>query len=268
MYEDVRSKMRVGDTQRNAFDKLTKRGSKTLSRKECIGDQSRGCSGGTQSSSHANGRRRSGGWIQNEHANDDDEPNIKLHHRLPNARTARRQPTTASNGSSVDVVWFKTTDLRLDDHLPLVTAHNDARKTGRSVLHLLTLDSTWYGRDARSREAKLPRLGRRRAEFLLQSVEALRGSLEARGHQLLVHLGKSELAFASVAKAFDVAAVYAHGPEFCDEEQKVEQAVGAAVGRDKLRFLWGNNLQPKPYSQFVPQWVGKMKALTAASRRC
>ena len=43
----------------------------------------------------------------------------------------------------VHVVWFKPTILRLHDNEPVNRAHEFARRDGTTVVHILTLDSTW-----------------------------------------------------------------------------------------------------------------------------
>jgi len=75
------------------------------------------------------------------------------------------------------VVWYKTTDLRIDDHAPLRAAHAAAVVEGCSVVHVLPLDSTlWFDpARCRSREARLPRLGPLRARFILEAIADLRG---------------------------------------------------------------------------------------------
>ena len=64
-----------------------------------------------------------------------------------------------SSTRNIHVVWFKTTDLRLHDHLPLLEAHALAKEDGSAVIHLVALDSIWYDKYAKSREAKLSRVG-------------------------------------------------------------------------------------------------------------
>ena len=123
----------------------------------------------------------------------------------------------------VHVVWFKATDMRLDDHLPLLQAHRQARQGGAAVLHLLTLDSTWFGPGApRSREAGLPRVGSLRGRFVLEAA----ADLEARvrtvlGHQLLTFCGPSAEAFRAVGQAYQIRAVHAHGPEVLGKGSRV-----------------------------------------------
>ena len=86
----------------------------------------------------------------------------------------------------VQLVLFKPTDLRLHDHQPLHTAHRQAAASGVACLHVLVLDTRWFDGTCRSREAKLPRIGRLRGTFLLQSVAMLADALASRGHTLLV----------------------------------------------------------------------------------
>ncbi len=45
-------------------------------------------------------------------------------------------------GSRAGVVWFKWSDLRLEDHEPLALAHRDCSE----VAHVFCLDDRWFGR--------------------------------------------------------------------------------------------------------------------------
>ena len=135
------------------------------------------------------------------------------------------------------VVLFKPTDLRLHDHAPLGAAHKAAAQDGLFVLHLLVLDvALGFGPAATaSREAGLPRLGHQRAAFVLQSIVALHEALAAKGFELLVYVGSTQDALAAVASLLHIE-VFAHGPELCSEEQRIEQSVAAS---HRLHLFWG-----------------------------
>ena len=142
------------------------------------------------------------------------------------------------------VVLFKPTDLRLHDHQPLIAAHRAAAVEGGIVIHLCVLDAFFFGPSAPpSREAKLPRLDRKRAAFLQQSIEALQQSIAGHGHELLVYLGRTVDALSAIAAMVraqsppsTVAAVYAHGPELTSEEQHIERSIAAQY---TLKLYWG-----------------------------
>ena len=149
----------------------------------------------------------------------------------------------------VQLVLFKPTDLRLHDHPPLQAAHRQAAASGEAVLHVLVLDSTWYGGTHRSREAHLPRIGELRAAFLLQSVAALAEALASRGHTLLVALAPTEDVLVELGRLFDIRAVHAHGPEVCSEEQAVEKRVASQC---RLVSHWGWTLT---HLDDLPAWL-------------
>ena len=44
-------------------------------------------------------------------------------------------------GGSAGIVWFKYSDLRLEDHEPLAMAHRDCSQ----VVHVFCLDDRWFG---------------------------------------------------------------------------------------------------------------------------
>eukprot|EP01043_Picozoa_sp_COSAG02_P096662 COSAG02_NODE_32941_length_508_cov_0.740831_1_plen_155_part_01 len=140
------------------------------------------------------------------------------------------------------VCWFKTTDLRLDDHAPLIASH----RAGVAVVHLLVLDPVWWGgAKSLSGGARLPRVGLRRARFMHQSVAALRLSLQQHGHELLVFHGKAEEAFQRLsvpAGKFKIMAVHTHA-DICVEEVGMEARVRASLaalpGSPTLKLHWG-----------------------------
>ncbi len=185
-------------------------------------------------------------------------------------------------GEPVVVCWFKSTDLRLDDHLPLVTSH----RAGVAVVHLLTLDPIWWGgAKSSSAEARLPRVGLRRARFMHQSVAALRLALQQRGQELLVFHGSPETAFQRLslpAGKLRVLAVHTHA-EICAEEVEAEARVRASLaalpGSPTLDLHWGWTLHhvddlpaamqrgrstPERYKQFLQ---GVQRGKRSASAR-
>ena len=174
-------------------------------------------------------------------------------HVGPRSSTAMPAPASHRPPSAlrlpVQLVLFKPTDLRLHDHAPLQAAHRQAAASGEAVLHVLVLDSTWYGGTHRSREAHLPRVGELRAAFLLQSVVALAEALATRGHTLLVALAPTEDVLVELGRLFAIRAVHAHGPEVCSEEQAVERRVASQC---RLVLHWGFSLT---HLDDLPAWM-------------
>ena len=50
--------------------------------------------------------------------------------------------SAGGEGGSAGIVWFKYSDLRLEDHEPLALAHRDCSQ----VAHVFCLDDRWFGR--------------------------------------------------------------------------------------------------------------------------
>ena len=145
---------------------------------------------------------------------------------------------SAARDSRVHVVLFKPTDLRVHDHEPLRAAHQSAKAEGSAVLHLLVLDSFFFGRGAPlSREAGLPRLTIKRASFLLESVVALKRTLAERGYSLLVYRGSTASALDVVASACTLVCVHSHGPDFTSEERRIQRSVSAQLKLYRLSQL-------------------------------
>lgn len=91
------------------------------------------------------------------------------------------------------LVWFRGKDLRVADHAPLAAA----LAAGGEVICAFVLDPYFF---APARARKLPH----RMQFLLESIAALAGELEARGSRLILVEGKSVDVVPRVARAWGV----------------------------------------------------------------
>jgi deoxyribodipyrimidine photo-lyase len=130
------------------------------------------------------------------------------------------------------IVLFRSTDLRLLDHEPLIKAHASFDK----VLHLFCFDPRWFGR---SRIAGFPRVGPLRAKFLLESVDSLRTALRERGAELVIRTGAVESIVPLIARSSHASSVLAHAD--CNVEEraadaKLRTALGTSI---PLELLWG-----------------------------
>lgn len=56
--------------------------------------------------------------------------------------TSATAGSAGGEGDSAGIVWFKYSDLRLEDHEPLALAHRDCSQ----VAHVFCLDDRWFGR--------------------------------------------------------------------------------------------------------------------------
>lgn len=147
------------------------------------------------------------------------------------------QATSAqsTDGSVINVVWYKWSDLRLRDHEPLMRAHSRSL----AVLHVHLIELPLLA--GCSRVSKIQRCSARRAAFWREAVTDLSHQLEDRGQHLFVYaVAKPSDFFASLCKRFKVASVFAHS-EFCDEELKTQEGVRLALSGSgtKLETFWG-----------------------------
>ncbi|CAM9761678.1 unnamed protein product [Ectocarpus sp. 6 AP-2014] len=155
-----------------------------------------------------------------------------------------------ARGDTIGVVWFKCTDLRLEDHEPLALAHRNSSH----VAHVFCIDDRWFGHSRRGTR----RMSAARCRFLLESVADLQTRLRAKGSDLLIQRGHPENAIPAVASRLGSGAsavtVYTH-PDLCSEENDVHAAVKSAlslvgsaggVGGDatdvSVTEVWGNTL--------------------------
>ncbi|KAG4995837.1 hypothetical protein JHK82_026657 [Glycine max] len=157
-----------------------------------------------------------------------------LHAPLSLAPHRPRDPSNAAALRRAAVVWFRN-DLRLLDNECLTAANNDSL----SVLPVYCFDPSDYGKSA----SGFDKTGPYRAAFLIDSVSDLRRSLQARGSDLVVRVGKPETVLVELAKAVGADAVYAHR-EVSHDEAKAEEKVEAAMKEEnvEVKYFWGSTL--------------------------
>ena len=132
------------------------------------------------------------------------------------------------------LVWFRN-DLRLHDHEPLSYALSE----DRPVIPLYCVDprhfnTVWWD---------LPKTGPFRARFLLESLNDLRASLEAKGSSLVVREGRPEDVIPKLVEQHDVAEVTCY-EQLGTEERDVEDTVLEAIEPTDadMAFFWGHTL--------------------------
>ncbi len=132
------------------------------------------------------------------------------------------------------LIWFRN-DLRLHDHEPLV----EALKAQAQVLPVYCFDPRHFGTTAFG----FPKTGAFRAQFLRESVQALRTALQERGSDLVIRWGKPEVVIPSLAQAWQADAVYWH-EEVTTEEITVEAAISSQLEAAGIavKTYWGATL--------------------------
>ncbi|HEY9888130.1 MAG TPA: DASH family cryptochrome [Candidatus Obscuribacterales bacterium] len=132
------------------------------------------------------------------------------------------------------LIWFRH-DLRLHDHEPL----HDALQAGAEVIPVYCFDPRHFGETAFG----FPKTGPFRAQFLLESVAALRQACQHRGSDLVVRWGSPEVELPAIAAATQAQAVYWH-EEVTAEEVVVEAAVTRQLEAAGLtvQTYWGATL--------------------------
>ena len=168
------------------------------------------------------------------------------------AAPAKATPSEKSK-QPVNVVWFKSTDLRTHDHASL----DAASKAGVPVVALFVFDPFWFGT---TRDFGFPKTGAHRAKFLLESVDDLRSRLAGMGVDLAIRHGDTEKVFAELVEDFAVQSVFAYH-ELCAEEQRIASQVRRVVETrgGSLRLAWGFELY---HMDDVPASAGRSKSYT------
>lgn len=132
------------------------------------------------------------------------------------------------------LIWYRR-DLRLHDHEPMYQALQQKAQ----VIPVYSFDQRQFA----TTSFGFPKTGAFRAQFLLEAVADLRNSLFKLGSNLIVRRGLPEKIIPSLAKEFEISAVYFHS-EVTSEELAVESALQRALSQINVpvtRF-WGNTL--------------------------
>jgi len=132
------------------------------------------------------------------------------------------------------LVWFRN-DLRMHDQEALYKAASKAAQ----IIPVYCFDPRQFGRNALG----FHKTGALRAQFLIESVEDLRLSLQRIGSDLIVRMGKPEEVIPTLAEMAGVSAVYA-GREIMQEDTEVENHLEARLWAKKipLALFWQSTL--------------------------
>ncbi|GAB2519352.1 DASH family cryptochrome [Spirosoma aerophilum] len=131
--------------------------------------------------------------------------------------------------------WFRN-DLRLHDNEGFVSALNDADK----VLPVFVFDPRWFTQHPR---LGFPRTSVFRASFLLESVADLRQSLQNRGANLIIRVGKPADVLAELAREIGASAIYT-SKEITQEETDTESKLSNKLKplNIDIKFFWMSTL--------------------------
>ncbi len=135
---------------------------------------------------------------------------------------------------STHLHWFRN-DLRLDDNEALSKAIEGADQ----LIPLFCLDPVWFA----DTEYGFPKCGAHRAKFMLESVQALREELQARGSDLVIRVGPPEKVIPDLCDEYDVRFV-TFQEEVTREEVDTETAVTEELYEMDIAWksCWGATL--------------------------
>ena len=132
------------------------------------------------------------------------------------------------------IIWYRN-DLRLHDHEPFYNAVGEKAQ----VIPVYCFDSRHF----ENTSFGFPKTGKYRAQFLLESVQDLKDSLQKLGSDLIVRQGLPEQEITAIAKELQADAVYYH-QETTAEELAVENSLKQALSKTnvKIKGFWGATL--------------------------
>jgi deoxyribodipyrimidine photo-lyase len=134
------------------------------------------------------------------------------------------------------LIWYRH-DLRLHDHEPLFRA----LQTAGCILPLYCFDNRQFGHTSFG----FPKTGPYRTQFLLESVAALKRSLQTLGSDLIIRQGLPEQLIPEIAQALNIDAVYYYrliGTEEIAVERSLQQNLAAR--NISTQQFWGHTLYP------------------------
>ncbi|PST84368.1 DASH family cryptochrome [Pedobacter yulinensis] len=160
------------------------------------------------------------------------------------------------NGKKI-LVWFRN-DLRLHDNEILL----EALAKSDEILPVYVFDPRHY-----SQVNGFWKTGQIRAQFIIESVAALRRSLQALGGNLLVQSGRPEELIPALVSQYEINEVY-HHREVAAEETRISARVEDALWKLKvnLRHFIGHTLYNKEDLPFpikdIPEVFSQFKKKT------
>lgn len=155
------------------------------------------------------------------------------------------------------LLWYRQ-DLRVTDHLPL----NAAVQSGAEIFPFFCFDDRLFSQTSQG----FPKTGKFRAKFLRESTINLRQNLRARGSDLIVRQGFTELAIPRLIEELKITAIYFHTYP-TSEELAIEKAV-VRNSQVPYQSWWGHTLieiadLPMQLSE-VPELFTKFRQIVEA----
>lgn len=149
--------------------------------------------------------------------------------------SSKPEPHRPAGAPAGTIVVLFRSDLRVDDHAPLLHATEEAA----CVVPVFCFDPRHFERTAYGFE----KTGKYRACFLLDSVKELRKTFQEMGADLIVRIGKPEEVAVDICKRVGAKRVFLH-TEATYEEQQVEDGLEESLraSGSELKRFWGNTL--------------------------
>lgn len=143
------------------------------------------------------------------------------------------------NTKRVSLVWFKNTDLRIHDHLPLLSAH----KSSDLVIHLMVIEKFWFYN--KTQLLGIPKTGSFRCKFLKESILDLRKNLNNINSELIIRYGTSSNIIPKIVEKYNVNNIYYHSEIHSEEQSIVNNVITncnkVTNNRINCHSYWGGN---------------------------
>lgn len=141
------------------------------------------------------------------------------------------------------LIWFRN-DLRVKDHEPLVRASEAGKVAAIYCFDPRHFERTTYG---------FPKTDSLRAQFLIESVSALRNRFRELGGDLIIRQGKPEEIIPKLIKELQIENLFFHG-EVTSEEKNVELRIENSV-EIRIKEFWGHEMVHPEDIPFQPNEI-------------
>ncbi len=131
------------------------------------------------------------------------------------------------------IVWFRN-DLRVEDNEALFRASEKFDQ----ILPVFIINNKLLEKE----DYDSAKIGSYRLQFLLESLQNLKESLESLGSGLLLRIGDPSEELAKIANDQKVDAIYAHKEPAWEEIQEEENLRKKVDGEIEIKYFWGKTL--------------------------
>ena len=133
-----------------------------------------------------------------------------------------------------NLVWYKYTDLRTLDHLPLINAHANALVNDSKVIHVFCVDDRFFGK---TKNYGFTKFDKYKIKFLYQSLIYLYDKIK-----LNIYFGRPEDIIINLVEKYDIKQIY-HYIDILKDETTISNTIEEKlIDKVEWKTFWGNTM--------------------------